>query len=82
MDPATIAGLILLVGIAVMIAVSVPIAVAIGLSSTIALIVLIGFDSTVLVASQRLFTGVNSFPLLAIPFFVLAGVLMKNGGIA
>ena len=82
MDPATIAGLILLVGIAVMIAVSVPIAVAIGLSSTIALIVLIGFDSTVLVASQRLFTGVNSFPLLAIPFFVLAGVLMNNGGIA
>lgn len=82
MDPATVAGLILLVGIAVMIAVSVPIAVAIGLSSTIALIVLIGFDSTVLVASQRLFTGVNSFPLLAIPFFVLAGVLMNNGGIA
>src|SRR5690625_4165701 len=82
MDPATVAGLILLVGIAVMIAVSVPIAVAIGLSSTIALIVLIGFDSTVLVASQRLFTGVNSFPLLAIPFFVLAGCLMNNGGIA
>lgn len=82
MDPAAVAGLILLVGIAVMIAVSVPIAVAIGLSSTIALIVLIGFDSTVLVASQRLFTGVNSFPLLAIPFFVLAGVLMNNGGIA
>ena len=32
--------------------------------------------------AQKMFTGLNSFPLLAIPFFVLAGNLMNNGGIA
>ncbi|WP_448072391.1 TRAP transporter large permease [Georgenia yuyongxinii] len=82
MDPASLAGLILLVGIAVMIVLSVPIAVAIGLSSALAAVALLGWDGAVLTASQRMFTGINSFPLLAIPFFVLAGVLMNNGGIA
>ena len=82
MDPASLAGLILLVGIVVMIALSVPIAVAIGLSAILATVALLGFDGAILASSQRMFTGINSFPLLAIPFFVLAGVLMNNGGIA
>lgn len=82
MDPASLAGLILLVGIVVMIALSVPIAVAIGLSAIFATVALLGFDGAILASSQRMFTGINSFPLLAIPFFVLAGVLMNNGGIA
>lgn len=82
MDPAALAGLILLVGIAGLIVLSVPIAVAVGLSCTVAAIALLGFDHAVLVSSQRIFTGTNSFTLLAIPFFVLAGVLMNNGGIA
>ncbi|MFH5823560.1 TRAP transporter large permease [Georgenia sp. AZ-5] len=82
MDPASLAGLILLVGIAVMIVLSVPIAVAIGLSSAFAAVALLGFEGAVLTSSQRMFTGINSFTLLAIPFFVLAGVLMNNGGIA
>jgi C4-dicarboxylate transporter DctM subunit len=38
------------------------------------------FDTTVIV--QRMFTGVNSFPLMAIPFFMLAGSLMELGGIS
>lgn len=33
-------------------------------------------------SAQRMFTGINSFTLLAIPFFILAGVIMNNGGIA
>ncbi|MCK6209482.1 TRAP transporter large permease [Georgenia sp. EYE_87] len=82
MEPATLAGLILLIGIAAMIVLSVPIAVAIGLSSAIAAISLLGVEGAVLTSSQRMFTGINSFTLLAIPFFVLAGVLMNNGGIA
>ena len=32
--------------------------------------------------AQKMFTGVNSFSLLAIPFFILAGNIMNNGGIA
>ncbi|MDI3403413.1 TRAP transporter large permease [Streptomyces cavernicola] len=82
MDPATLAGLILLVGIAGLILLSVPIAVAVGLSATVATIAVLGLDNAVLVSSQQIFTGTNSFSLLAIPFFVLAGVLMNNGGIA
>ncbi|NMR21134.1 TRAP transporter large permease [Cellulomonas fimi] len=82
MDPGALAALILLVSIVLMIASSTPIAIAIGLSSLLAVIALVGLEGAVLVTSQRMFTGINSFPLLAIPFFVLAGVLMNNGGIA
>lgn len=82
MDPAVIAGIILLVGIAVLLILAVPIAVAVGLSSFVALAVVIGAEPAVFVGSQRLFTGINSFTLLAIPFFILAGELMNTGGIA
>jgi tripartite ATP-independent transporter DctM subunit len=82
MDPATLAATILVVGIFVCIALSVPIAVAIGLPSLLATIAVLGFDSAVIAAPQRVFTAVNNFSLLAIPFFVLAGVLMNSGGIA
>ncbi len=34
------------------------------------------------VVAQRLYNGIDSFPLLAIPFFVLAGLIMEQGGIA
>jgi tripartite ATP-independent transporter DctM subunit len=42
----------------------------------------IGPEAASFVGAQRLFTGINSFTLLAIPFFVLAGELMNTGGIA
>lgn len=82
MDPILLAGLVLVVGIALSIAFGVPIAVGIGLSSFASLIVLLDFDKAALVSAQKMFTGINSFTLLAIPFFVLAGVLMNSGGIA
>ncbi len=82
MDPSTIAALILLFGILASIAVGMPIAVGIGLSTLAAAVVLLGPDRAVLTTSQRMFTGINSFPLLAIPLFVLAGSLMNSGGIA
>ena len=82
MDPSTIAALILLFGILAGIAIGMPIAVGIGLSTLAAAVVLLGPDRAVLTTSQRMFTGINSFPLLAIPLFVLAGSLMNSGGIA
>lgn len=82
MDPATLAGLILLFGIAIGIVFSVPIAVVIGVVSFVAAVPLLGTEQAVLVSAQRMFTGINSFPLLAIPLFVLAGVIMNTGGIA
>ncbi len=57
-----------------------PIAVTLGVSSVAALLVDGSFDLGI--AIQRMFTGVNSFPLMAIPFFMLAGSLMEFGGIS
>lgn len=82
MDAVTLAALVLLVGIVVSIALGFPIAVSIGLSSLAAATVFLGVERAVFLTAQRMFTGTNSFPLLAIPLFVLAGALMNTGGIA
>ncbi len=60
--------------------VGVPIVFALCASALVLLYVL-GFLSTELVV-QRIFSGVDSFPMLAIPFFMLAGSLMETGGIS
>ncbi|HYC70792.1 MAG TPA: TRAP transporter large permease [Opitutaceae bacterium] len=60
---------------------NVPIAVCIGLA-TVATIACLGDVPTGYVVAQRLSTGIASFPLLAIPFFVFSGVLMGDGGMA
>ncbi|MEP7159846.1 MAG: TRAP transporter large permease [Dermatophilaceae bacterium] len=82
MGTVELAALVLVVGIVACIILAVPIAVGIGLSSFAAAVVLLDFDKAALASAQKMFTGINSFTLLAIPFFVLAGVLMNNGGIA
>lgn len=82
MSPALVAALILLVGVVVLIAMSVPITVAIGLPSLLAAMAVLGPENAAQAVTQRMFTGTNSFSLLAIPFFVLAGSLMNSGGIA
>jgi len=80
--PTAAAGLILLVGIIILIATSVPIAIAIGLPTVVAAMAVMSPDVAAMSIAGRMFTGVNSFSLLAIPFFILAGVLMNQGGIA
>lgn len=61
-------------------ALSIPIAVAIALTAVIGLYF---FSSVPLqVVPQRMFVGLDSFPLMAVPFFILAGHIMSNGGIA
>ena len=82
MEPAALAGLILVVGITVFLLMGAPISVGVGLSATLAMFVILGVENGVLTSAQRMFNGVNSFALLAIPFFVLAGGIMNNGGIA
>src|SRR5688572_17719423 len=82
MDIAALAGLVLVVGIAVLLLIGAPISIAVGLSATLAMFVIVGTQNGVLTAAQQMFKGINSFALLAIPFFVLAGVIMNNGGIA
>lgn len=82
MDPAALAALILLGGIALFLVMGAPISIAVGLSALIAMFTALGVENGVLTSAQQVFRGINSFPLLAIPFFVLAGVIMNQGGIA
>ncbi len=82
MDVAALAGLVLVVGIAVLLVLGVPVSVAVGTSAAAAAITALGFENGLLTSAQQMFRGINNFSLLAIPFFVLAGVIMNNGGIA
>lgn len=64
---------------AVFIALGVPIAVSLALSSVI---VIVSNPATPLwISIQRAYSGVDSFVLLAIPFFILSGSLMNEGGV-
>ena len=75
-------GLALLITLIVLLLLGAPIAIGVGISSIVGMFMILPFDQGLLTAGQRMFTGINSFSLLAIPFFVLAGVIMNNGGIA
>ena len=59
-----------------------PIAFTLGLAAFAALAVSLSPGSAATVLAQRLATGLDSFALLAIPFFILSGNLMNRGGIA
>lgn len=61
-------------------ALGVPIAVALGLAT--ALTAVVGDTFGLEVVPQQIFNSMNSFPLMAIPFFILAGYLMQSGGIS
>ena len=58
----------------------IPIAVALGGASALALLVYTDLPITLIV--QRIYVGLDSFPLLAAPLFILAGGLMETGGIS
>lgn len=72
---------ILVVCFLVLLAMKVPIAIAIGISALLTIVSLGDIPANYIVA-QRMSTGIASFPLLAIPFFILAGILMGEGGMA
>ena len=72
---------ILVVSFVVLLLMHVPIAVAIGVCTLLTLLSL-GNVPTETIIAQRMSMGIASFPLLAIPFFVLAGILMGEGGMA
>lgn len=74
--------LIILVVLAVLLVIGVPISYAIGISSLVAILQTVPLDVSVLTGAQRTFIGMSKFSLTAIPFFVLAGNLMNQGGIA
>ncbi|MCB9283846.1 MAG: TRAP transporter large permease [Lewinellaceae bacterium] len=74
--------LILVLTFLFLIAIGVPIAWSIGISSICTMLVSIPTIPAFTTVAQRMATGLDSFSLLAIPFFVLAGQIMNQGGIA
>ncbi len=78
MDPQILIILVVFFGLLML---NVPVSVSIGVA-TIVTVFSIGDVDTGFIVAQRISTGISSFSLLAIPFFVLAGVLMGEGGMA
>jgi len=82
MDITLLAGLVMAVSLVLMLVIAVPIGISIGVSSALAMLIVLPFDSAATTSAQKMFTGMDSFALMAIPFFILAGNIMNNGGIA
>ena len=74
--------LVILVVMLVLLFIGVPISYAIGVSSLAAILMSVELDVAVLTGAQRTFVGMSKFSLTAIPFFILAGNLMNQGGVA
>lgn len=74
--------LIIIVILAILLVLGVPISYALGISALAAILQTVPLDNSVITASQRTFVGMSKFSLTAIPFFILAGNLMNQGGIA
>lgn len=72
--------LVLFVSLAVCFAMGMPIAFSLGVASLASLELVSHLPLTIM--AQRMFTGADSFPLMAIPFFMLAGSVMDTGGIS
>ena len=74
--------IIMLVVLALLLVLGTPIAVSIGIAAVTAILPTMSLDTTVITSAQRIFSGTSTFTLVAIPFFILAGNIMNQGGIA
>ena len=74
--------LVLILSFICLLAIGTPVAWSIVVSATLTLLVSIPMLPALTTVSQRIAAGLDSFALLAIPFFVLSGELMNRGGIA
>ena len=72
----------LIVSFVILLALRVPIAFSIGLATMFTLLISMPAITSFTTIAQRMATGLDSFALIAIPFFILAGELMNRGGIA
>lgn len=82
MDLALTASLIMFCGVIFFLVIGAPIAISVGISSFAAMLTILPGQGAMVTSAQRMFVGLDSFALLAIPFFILAGNIMNNGGIA
>ena len=74
--------LVLVISFGILLVFSVPVAWSIAISSLLTIMVSVPFLPSLTTVSQRIATGLDSFALLAIPFFILSGQIMTEGGIA
>ena len=74
--------IVLVVSFIFLLVIGVPIAFSIGISGILTMLVTIMPVPAATTFAQRMATGLDSFALLAIPFFILAGNIMNKGGIA
>ncbi|MFY0606816.1 MAG: TRAP transporter large permease [Cyclobacteriaceae bacterium] len=74
--------LVLVFSFLILLAIGVPVAFSIGISSMLTLVLTMPSLTAYTTLAQRMATGLDSFALLAIPFFILSGQLMNKGGIA
>ena len=73
---------VLVVSFVLLLSMNVPIAICIAVSTLLTMFCTVAPLPAVTTVAQQMATGINSFSLLAIPFFILSGLLMGRGGIA
>ncbi|EGX3317019.1 TRAP transporter large permease [Salmonella enterica subsp. enterica serovar Typhimurium] len=66
----------------VLLAMGAPIGICIVIASFSTIMLVLPFDISMFATAQKMFSSLDSFALLAVPFFVLSGVIMNSGGIA
>jgi len=71
---------VLIISLLLLFAINTPIAIAIGVASILA--IFIQGDFTMMMVVQRMFSGTDSFHLMAVPLFMFTGTLMEAGGIS
>ena len=76
------AAIVLVILFFFMLAMSVPVSFSIIASSLVTIIMFLSPDFGMFISAQKIVSGIDSFTLLAVPFFILAGQLMSSGGIA
>ncbi len=81
MTPDNLAVLVLVISFIILLVLNIPVAFCMGIATLLGLLVLGDLPSFLIVA-QKMATGIDSFALLAIPFFILSGLFMGRGGIA
>jgi tripartite ATP-independent transporter DctM subunit len=74
--------IVLILSFVILLLHNVPIAISIGVSTVLTMLFTIAPGPAITTVAQQMATGINSFALLAIPFFILSGLLMGSGGIA
>ncbi|MBM0065755.1 TRAP transporter large permease [Alkalicoccobacillus gibsonii] len=79
---ALLAGISLVVVFILLLLIGVPIAISIAGASIVTMFLIAPFDVAIFTSAQKLVTGIDSFTLLAVPFFLLTGIIMNQGGIA